>query len=270
MKLVSYPFFSLANIIDHIANRRFSLPVNVDKDIRIFVFQHFETILPECFANSSIYVPIQCGRALHESMRGTIGDDTEPSISSLNPFLNEMTAIYWIGKHYHEVGNPEYVGFAHYRRCLDWAPSLLTPGVVFASTFVSRVTNRCLFVSCHGEKWLDLFMKRFRSEFCECRDIDDFWDSHFMYIANNFITDRKTFLRYFAFVERCLRICEELIAKHKLEFNVMSISMKRQFSFIMERMTSYWIWHEKRKKSIAVISSRLKCYAIDNNMTAVR
>lgn len=270
MKLIGYPFFSLANVVDHIVNKRFLLPKNIDKDIKIFVFQHFETILPDCFDDRSIYVPIQCGRALQDSIRGTIGDSSEPSISSLNPFLNEMTAIYWIGKHYHEVGNPEYVGFAHYRRCLDWTPSLLAPGVVLASIYASRVTNRRLFASCHGEKWLDLFMKRFRAELCEYCDIDDFWDSHFMYIANNFITDRETFLRYFLFAEKCLRICEELIVTYKLEFNAMSASMKRQFSFIMERMTSYWIWHEKRKNGIAVISSRLKCYAIDNNMTAVR
>lgn len=30
--------------------------------IKIFVFQHMLGLLPSCFADRSIYVPIQCGR----------------------------------------------------------------------------------------------------------------------------------------------------------------------------------------------------------------
>ena len=271
MKLVNYPVFSIANIVDRLFNRRFPTQGNVGKDIKIFVFQHFDTQLPECFADRTIYIPIDAGRILHKPIDGTIGDDTAPSISALNPFLNEMTAIFWIGKHYAEIGNPEYVGFAHYRRCLDWSPNLLQRNTVFASLFISRLSNMRFFTKCHGSKWLNTFMERFRVEFGnEYSDIDCFWHSHYMYIANNFITDRLTFMRYFQFAEKCIAICVELLEKHHEEFATMSSLMKRQFSYIMERMTGYWIWHEKRNHRVNVISSRLRCYAINNNQTSVR
>ena len=183
-----------------------------------------------------------------------------------------MTAIYWVGKHYYDVGNPDFIGFAHYRRCLDWRADLLKPGIVFASIFVSRATNRNFLSDCHGDKWLNLFLDFFSHEFRsdDYSDISDFWDSHAMYIANIFITDRETFMRYFYFVERCIGICKYLLVEHKTEFSIMSTSMKRQFSFIMERMTADWIWHEKKNRRITVINSRLRCYNINNNLTSVR
>ena len=66
MKLVNYPVFSIANIVDRLFNRRFPIQSNVDKDIKIFVFQHFDTQLPECFADRTIYIPIDAGRILHK------------------------------------------------------------------------------------------------------------------------------------------------------------------------------------------------------------
>ena len=44
------------------------------------------------------------------------GDDTGDNISALNLHLNEMTAIYWAWKNYDKLGNPDYIGFMHYRR----------------------------------------------------------------------------------------------------------------------------------------------------------
>ena len=45
-------------------------------------------------------------------------DNTGVSISQYNPYLNEMTVLYWIAKNYSSLGNPDYVGLAHYRRRL--------------------------------------------------------------------------------------------------------------------------------------------------------
>lgn len=66
---------------------------------------------------SDIITPIQTGRAIaKEKFEGMIGDDTGDNISFLNDNFCELTAIYWVWKHYEEIGNPEYVGFMHYRR----------------------------------------------------------------------------------------------------------------------------------------------------------
>ena len=57
------------------------------------------------------YKVIHAGRALGKDF-GYIGDDSGDNISELNPYINEMTAIYWIWKH----TNHSVVGLAHYRR----------------------------------------------------------------------------------------------------------------------------------------------------------
>ena len=271
MKSAGYPFLSLAYMADKFCNASFGMPVKTDKHVKIFVFQHFETRLPHCFSNRDLYVPVNAGAAVHGPVEGAIGDDTAPTISPLNLFLNEMTAIYWVGRHYGEMGSPEYVGFAHYRRCLEWSEKLLGKNVAFASVFATRSTNRKFFVDCHGSRWLDIFMKGFRESFGgEYDDVDRFWERHSMYLANNFITDRGTFFRYFGFAEKCLEICQRLIEKNRAELDAMDPVAKRQFSYVMERMTGYWLWHEKTAGRIKILQSKLRFYDIDNNQTKVR
>lgn len=66
---------------------------------------------------SDIIVPIQTGRAVaDEVFEGMIGDDTGDNISKDNPRYNELSAQYWVWKNYETIGNPDYVGFMHYRR----------------------------------------------------------------------------------------------------------------------------------------------------------
>lgn len=57
------------------------------------------------------YLTIHAGRALGEDL-GYLGDDTGENISELNPYLNELTALYWIWKN----ATQPFVGIAHYRR----------------------------------------------------------------------------------------------------------------------------------------------------------
>lgn len=66
---------------------------------------------------SDIITPIQTGRAIAtEIFDEMIGDDTGDNISKQNNFYCEASAMYWAWKHYEEIGNPEYIGFMHYRR----------------------------------------------------------------------------------------------------------------------------------------------------------
>lgn len=83
------------------------------KDVKIFVtYKDKHKII-----KSDIITPIQTGRAIaDEKFEGMIGDDTGDNISFLNDNFCELTAIYWVWRHYEEIGNPEYVGFMHYRR----------------------------------------------------------------------------------------------------------------------------------------------------------
>ena len=92
--------------------------------IRIFVPYHKKSFLYK----SELLTPIHVGRSLLSKnksnkdiewlLANTIGDDSGENISYLNPNLNELTAIYWVWKNYQKIGNPDYVGFQHYRRFL--------------------------------------------------------------------------------------------------------------------------------------------------------
>lgn len=66
---------------------------------------------------NDIITPIQTGRAISDEIfEEMIGDDTGDNISCENPKYCELTAQYWVWKHYEEIGNPEYIGFMHNRR----------------------------------------------------------------------------------------------------------------------------------------------------------
>lgn len=66
---------------------------------------------------NKILIPIQTGKILSRfSINNMIGDDTGGNISHLNAQYNELTAQYWVWKNYEQIGNPECVGFMHYRR----------------------------------------------------------------------------------------------------------------------------------------------------------
>lgn len=66
---------------------------------------------------SNILTPIQTGRAISpEIFNDMIGDDTGENISEKNNMYNELSAQYWAWKNYQIIGNPDYIGFMHYRR----------------------------------------------------------------------------------------------------------------------------------------------------------
>ena len=97
------------------------------KNIKIFINYH----KPARLLKNNIFVPIHIGRdlALQISKDGKldnkdfnwllnnmIGDNTGENISSKNRQYCELTGIYWVWKHYQEIGNPDYIGFMTYRR----------------------------------------------------------------------------------------------------------------------------------------------------------
>jgi hypothetical protein len=89
-------------------------------NIKILVSYH----KPFQIFSDDILTPIHLGRALAKDgendgaaqLLDILGDDTGDNISSKNPAYNELTAIYWAWKNYDALGNPDYIGFMHYRR----------------------------------------------------------------------------------------------------------------------------------------------------------
>lgn len=102
-------------------------------NVKILVGYHKKATL----LKNDIMVPIHLGRAvknlsdkdgkrsneeLEWLLNNMIGDDTGDNISNLNRNINEMTAIYWAWKNYDKLGDPSYIGLAHYRSVLLVAP----------------------------------------------------------------------------------------------------------------------------------------------------
>lgn len=84
-----------------------------EKKIKIFAtYKNKNKII-----KSDIIEPIQTGRAISEEIfEEMIGDDTGENISKENLKYNELSAQYWAWKNYETIGNPDYIGFMHYRR----------------------------------------------------------------------------------------------------------------------------------------------------------
>ncbi|WP_417903843.1 DUF4422 domain-containing protein [Campylobacter sp. LH-2024] len=104
--------------------------------IKILVGYHKPAVL----IKNDVFVPIHLGRSLateaskdgemtkedYEWMcENMIGDNIGDNISHLNRYLNELTGIYWAWKNYDQLGNPDYIGFMHYRRQLIFDENFL-------------------------------------------------------------------------------------------------------------------------------------------------
>ncbi len=89
-------------------------------NIKIFVSYHDKHKI----IKSDIITPIQTGCAnAPELFKGMLRDDDGENISDKNDRYNELSAQYWVWKNYKKIGNPDYVGFMHYRRHFifdDW------------------------------------------------------------------------------------------------------------------------------------------------------
>ncbi|MBR1825957.1 MAG: DUF4422 domain-containing protein [Alphaproteobacteria bacterium] len=98
--------------------------------IKILLSYHKPTEL----LKNGIFQPIHVGRAVAEKniktdekkknykwmLDNLIGDSTGDNISAKNPNYCELTAQYWVWKNFSKLGNPDYIGFMHYRRHLNF------------------------------------------------------------------------------------------------------------------------------------------------------
>lgn len=231
-------------------------------NVKIFVLQHAPCELPDCFADRTVYTPIQCGRSVNPPIEGILGDDQGDNISALNARYNEMTAIYWVFRHYGEIGNPEFVGFDHYRRFLNWKREWLAPGRAVVRKWFSWRTLRGQYGCCHDRADLEAFIARFKREMpADYADFDRYWRTHFFYICNVFVMHRDDFLRYGEFIIRCIGILRAMEEDGSLKISA-NPYQARTPGFILEAMTSYWLWHETREMRLSLVCSTIMHYGI--------
>ena len=272
LKNVIYDF--LYPRIWNIHNRQYPPPSPDDcqnLDLKIFVLTHTDGDLPEVFSNRNIYVPLRMNNQVNPTKRGDwLTDDMGENISQYNLLINEITGIWWVAKHYAEIGNPSFVGFNHYRRFLQWHPTLLKEGTVI-STSGFYPTKRLWQVSIRQPR--NLFRERFMEKF-DGTDLvswyDKYWNGHVIYYSNLFITDKSTFFRYFHFLEECLSFIFDMIQNKAVDLQGYTPYQRRVYSFFLEHMTSFWIFYEKEKSSIRHIPTCQTYFDIPNLNTSIR
>ncbi|MEI0479069.1 DUF4422 domain-containing protein [Brachyspira pulli] len=104
---------------------------NDNPKVKILVSYH----KPAKLLNDEVFIPIHAGRSFVTDISkdgsiskegyqwmldNMIGDDTGDNISNLNREFSELTSMYWAWKNYDKLGNPDYIGFMHYRRHLNF------------------------------------------------------------------------------------------------------------------------------------------------------
>ena len=114
-------------------------------NIKIFVSYHDNHKL----IKSDIIFPVQTGCANAPVLfDGMLRDNDGENISDKNDRYNELSAQYWVWKNYDKIGNPDYVGFMHYRRHFifdDWVGNKNYKWLPGSSVyFIPRITDEYL------------------------------------------------------------------------------------------------------------------------------
>lgn len=80
----------------------------MEKNIKVIVAAHKKYQMPE----NEMYIPVQVGAEGKEKIEGYTQDNTGDNISSKNPYLCELTGLYWVWKNL----DADFIGIVHYRR----------------------------------------------------------------------------------------------------------------------------------------------------------
>lgn len=214
--------------------------------------------------------PILAG-VQNDGYNGIISDALGDNISSLNPVYNEMTAAYWLWKHYDEIGSPVKIVFQQYRRrfavnaeynynecdlltekeleniALDTETiDSVFDGADYAAPYPLRVTSvKKQYSSAHDIRDVELaltIISELTPEYAETAK--EYFEGDASYLYNMFAFDRETFFRY---AEWMFTVLDEFVKRRTSEGRL----------FISERLTGVF-FHKlteegKREKRLPVL-----------------
>ena len=163
----------------------------------------------------------------------------------MNDLLNESTGIVWLGRNLEKLGNPDYVGTAHYRRFLDVNERDLGSDRIFCHVERQPFNVFRTYSLYHVGDDLRTFNSVFSRRHQEyARDLNDFMNGNEYAARNMFVMSRELFLEYVNFQKSCLDVLSKMA--ERTDFRSRDKYQKRAIGFIMERMTGFWIWRKGR------------------------
>lgn len=248
--------------------------------IKILVGYHKPAVL----LKDEILTPIHLGRALATEAskdgklsqedyewlcENMIGDDTGDNISHLNRYFCELTGIYWAWKNYDKLGNPDYIGFMHYRRqfVFDENPKFEPKWLIFSgynkyyynhtanykerlykllanndimvahhASFAESVEEQYKNYISHIDKDFDLLSDFINSNLKENFALfEDYANGHKAYFANMFIMKKELFFKYCEFIfDICFKLHE------KIDYTGRNAQFQRAIGFLSESITGFY------------------------------
>lgn len=190
-----------------------------------------------------IYVPILAGRIWTKKsydIPNLLYDDVGDNISWLNPYINEMTAIYWVGHHFDAVGNPDYIGFQHYRRLfnLDNVLPYLGKGTLILNEETLMLSMVDFLEMCHG---VGRYLVSLARDILRLDDpnidrlFNEFAFSRTYYSRNLFVVHKDVFFGLVEYITMILKY-----AAKDINFDVLGTPGARNIGFVMERMVGFY------------------------------
>lgn len=243
----------------------------MSSSLKILVCYH----KPAKLYKDNIFVPIHVGRALatqaskdgamseeeYQWMRDNmIGDDTGDNISHLNRYFCELTAIYWAWKNYDKLGNPDYIGFCHYRRLFkqeDIENAAKYDIMAVYQKLDKKNTNYSQFMNHHRCSDLDETCKLI-TEYDKkyANSIAKYLNANAGYFYNMFIMKKELFFEY------CEFLFKPLLEMHKkTDYTKFTFYNQRMAGFIAERLTGIFV--TEKEKSLKI--KKCECLHIEKN-----
>lgn len=255
--LLNEGLFTSAQAANCINGTYFILNNRKPENISIFVVTHKKHSLKNLPQG---YINIHAGREISEDL-GYLGDNTGDNISKLNPYINELTALYWIWKN----TSYSYVGTAHYRRFFSGRnsyqfseDSILKPqqayellqryDILIGREGVSSNTQNSLIMAEDSDNDVELgakaieivknMIERYQPDY-----LDSFYKilySQGFFYCNMLITRKHVYDAFcewlFSFILPAVEEFLKVVAIDKL-----SAKQKRIIGFCAERMMSVWL-----------------------------
>ena len=100
--------------------------INISDQLKIIVIFHKKyPTCPLMMQQPNVYVPVLAGKDdISKNVKLFIknmhcDNESGDNISWMNPYFNEVTAMYWAWKNPSVLNNPKFIGVHHYRRFFD-------------------------------------------------------------------------------------------------------------------------------------------------------
>ena len=181
-----------------------------------------------------------------------IYDDTGDNISDKNSLFNELTSIYWAWKHLEEIGNPDFIGFNHYRKFFkreqiedfaDYDVMLARPvRLGYYGRPVNALQNYML---CHNESDLAELFSALRKKI-QLHELVQWCCEMSLYAPLNMWVMRKDI--FSAYCEDMFGVMREISGS--IDLSGRDNYQKRAYAFLSERFTSIWFY--TRRNSLKV------------------